>query len=877
MRILALWMAMVGMAFGQNAVLYESATQTLLQTNIFGSNVLAGAGITVTKGAKGVLTISSGASSSGTNFNGIYVTNTIFGTNYIYAVTTNNVPTAIVSREILTNLLSNLASGETNYNGEVSVTNATKVGWVYGKVSVTNLLRSSQAGNGMALTNQGTNVMFAIDPAIVASQSDLTAASNAIISLLIANDTITSNGLVSFSMTMSNTLRTTFTANDTTTSNGAVAFAMTVSNALAGIVGETNFNGEASVTNAGRFGWVFGKTGITNLLRSITPAYGMTGTNESTNVSVAIDPAIIASQTDLNNASNALRTTSVNGLTNKIDNQTGRGTNTTLMSVTNMSDAVTAVAETVVMPSAGRTNLVEYQSPQGTIISGVKSNGAFLLPIGTNNFPALGWLSEDDGTGMGLYRSAASQMSLSENGSEVFRFGSTPFLSARATGGYFDINTSVSFYRVGAANAGIGTGAGSGFSSLSMSNALVMGGVFATQASSFAASVTNATASTTAVPETVVGASGHITNLVEWQMPAGTIVSIVKSNGAVMLPAGTANFPAIGWLADDDGSGTGLYRGTANAIDMSSSGTQIARFNGSGIGLGGGSVYFGSSVTADDIQFMRQASGELRFENGTSANALTNDVMGTRTGTGKSGGAFTNAEWLELGYDGAQGWFFLRSQKGSSNGTARPLVLSANGVANDWRINTNHTVAVANDQTNYGTIYSELGTTNAIIMLDTNGTTRTRLYTQGGTLYSSASPSQRTVGSDEWDVVSGRAITTGIDGTATGNTPLVLSGGATTVPAGRQLIVQQLIVIPTTVTALVTPPTISIGKTAASYSDVIVASALTSLSAVNLSTILLPTVGATVLQAGDTLNLRVSVGAVGTAYTFKVIVVGLLL
>lgn len=71
-------------------------------------------------------------------------------------------------------------SGEVNVNGEVSVTNATRIGWVYGKSGVTNLLRSAQAGNGIVLTNQtgGTNVMFAIDPAVVASQTDLNGKQN---------------------------------------------------------------------------------------------------------------------------------------------------------------------------------------------------------------------------------------------------------------------------------------------------------------------------------------------------------------------------------------------------------------------------------------------------------------------------------------------------------------------------------------------------------------------------------------------------------------------------------------------------------------------------------------------------------------------------
>ena len=53
------------------------------------------------------------------------------------------------------------ASGEANVNGEVSITNATRIGLVHDKVGVTNRLRSLQAGDGVTLTNEGTNIVVA--------------------------------------------------------------------------------------------------------------------------------------------------------------------------------------------------------------------------------------------------------------------------------------------------------------------------------------------------------------------------------------------------------------------------------------------------------------------------------------------------------------------------------------------------------------------------------------------------------------------------------------------------------------------------------------------------------------------------------------------
>ena len=113
------------------------------------------------------------------------------------------------------------------------------------------------------------------------------------------------------------------------------------------------------------------------------------------------------------------------------------------------------------------------------------------------------------------------------------------------------------------------------------------------------------------------------------------------------------------------------------------------------------------------------------------------------------------------------------------------------------------------------------------------------------------------------------AIVSGvIDGTSIGNTTVY------TVPTGKQFIVSKVIIVPTTVTSLVTPSTVSLGKTSSTFVDVIAATALTGLITVNTSAILTPILGSTVFQAGDAVVLRVSVGASGTAYSFKAIIIG---
>lgn len=156
--------------------------------------------------------------------------------------------------------------GEVNVTGEVSVTNGTRHGWTYDKSGVTNRLRSISAGYGAASTNESTNIVIAVDAAVIPSHTQLVNASNALVSLLVANDTTTSNGVVALELTrnaavsnavigeiitasnnvystettrnaaVSNAVVSLLVANDTTTSNGLVTLETTrnaaVSNAV---------------------------------------------------------------------------------------------------------------------------------------------------------------------------------------------------------------------------------------------------------------------------------------------------------------------------------------------------------------------------------------------------------------------------------------------------------------------------------------------------------------------------------------------------------------------------------------------------------------------------------------------------------------------
>lgn len=52
--------------------------------------------------------------------------------------------------------------------------------------------------------------------------------------------------------------------------------------------------------------------------------------------------------------------------------------------------------------------------------------------------------------------------------------------------------------------------------------------------------------------------------------------------GVMLSPAGSATAPSIGWSADSDGSGTGIYRSAANQVAITNNGTQSCRFEADG-------------------------------------------------------------------------------------------------------------------------------------------------------------------------------------------------------------------------------------------------------------------------------------------------------
>lgn len=332
------------------------------------------------------------------------------------------------------------------------------------------------------------------------------------------------------------------------------------------------------------------------------------------------------------------------------------------------------------------------------------------------------------------------------------------------------------------------------------------------------------------------------------------------SSHTTLATDGTLGIGSDAWLSGEitPGSGTLTINGELVADGFSGSGAGLTGIPGSGLQNPltvttvnsttlnvSGSSAFAQITVAGETNSSLTASTIV----GTDANKKLNSIT-VGSGLSLSGGTLSTGA----------GAFIA-----STNGTGTNVTLYSTG--------GNPAIQIIGGSTNLfgGTNLFTAGTTNAVLITDTNGTSVTRIYTQSGVIYSSASPPNRTISVDEWTAASGRIIATGVDGKTVANTTLY------TVPSGRQLIVQQLIIIPTTVTSLVTLSTLSLGKTSSAYTDVVSATLLTGITGGSTALTMAPVAGAAVLQAGDALVLRVSSGAVATTYTFTAVVIGVLL
>lgn len=333
--------------------------------------------------------------------NGIVLTNNVGGTNVMIAI-----DPAVVASQANLNAASNFLysiAGETNWVADAFGTNAVRFGWYYVKEGPTNYLKTFSAGFGMALTNQTTNVVFAVDNAVIASQVNLNAASNVLAAATALKQTgsqVLSNlvGTVAFNVTnvislsTSNALSKPLTnlysagtltlrgieagANVTITanpSNYVIAAAGGGSGALAIQTNRVNLGTETNLN------FITGN-GI------ITLSTNLSGTND---IQFVIDPAVVASQANLNAASNFLY--GIAGETNWLGdagttNATRIGLADGKANNTNLIKTVQAGVGIVLTNEVGGTNVVFAVDPVlANLIGTVAFNVTNVVSLSTSN------------------------------------------------------------------------------------------------------------------------------------------------------------------------------------------------------------------------------------------------------------------------------------------------------------------------------------------------------------------------------------------------------------------------------------------------------------------------------------------------------------
>jgi hypothetical protein len=151
----------------------------------------------------------------------------------------------------------------------------------------------------------------------------------------------------------------------------------------------------------------------------------------------------------------------------------------------------------------------------------------------------------------------------------------------------------------------------------------------------------------------MIGFSSAGTNVMDLSSSGSTITSDVKINGGtnggiLAVGGGTAGVPGLEWLADADGSGTGLFRPAADVVATSTNGTERMRVTSTGnVGIGDTTPASLLTVGNGDL-FQVDSSGNIvKINNvtyswpalqGGVSTCLQNNGSGTLSWTSCSGG-----------------------------------------------------------------------------------------------------------------------------------------------------------------------------------------------------------------------------------------------
>lgn len=281
------------------------------------------------------------------------------------------------------------SAGETNYLGSFGSTNAVdRFGLPHSKQGDTNLLNTVSAGNGITITNEGTNIVFALT-ATASGEANRLGSKGATNSTHLSLAALAQSGISNLLFTIS------AGTNVTLTKQGDTNIVIAASGGSGSGSGETNFGGHfGNTNNTDRFSLWHSKAGETNYSLTLSAGSGMTLTNEGTNiVFAALTNGFVQASITNGLASTNYVQSITNGLAST--NYVNTATNNNLTSANAYTDTATngiisqVLSNGVVIGSATKLNFV----------TGANITFGITNTLGTNH---IGIASSGGGTGIAI-------------------------------------------------------------------------------------------------------------------------------------------------------------------------------------------------------------------------------------------------------------------------------------------------------------------------------------------------------------------------------------------------------------------------------------------------------------------------------------------
>lgn len=223
-------------------------------------------------------------------------------------------------------------------------------------------------------------------------------------------------------------------------------------------------------------------------------------------------------------------------------------------------------------------NALAQVNISGVAFSGGTITDPLLLPSGSATAPSWGFAADNDGTGTGVFRSAANQLSITNNGAEKYRFGATGTLSVLDNTGAFRLGAGadITFGRRAAGQPV--TNAGGATYATTAGSSVTVGGVFCVNTTSQATTGTvEEILATCTIPANTLSIDGTGLRVKTW----GTFAANGNSKTLNIRFGGIGGTIVGNWTS----TGNATAWSVESVIVRTGAATQVAYGNGFGFNL----------------------------------------------------------------------------------------------------------------------------------------------------------------------------------------------------------------------------------------------------------------------------------------------------